>query len=246
MKIIIKKILNKLGYQIISNKIINNPTLSTKTSGLGYISATETVKNARESGLSICDYVEKIWDNVGDTQKVIDNMKNYNVFQDTKTICEIGAGTGRYMEKVISVCKPERYESYETANDWADYLQKNYPIISCITNGKDLNETKDNSIDLLHAHGVFVYLPFLVSIQYFLEISRVVNKNGFVVFDVISEDCMNNEIVNKWIKSENTYPCFLSSEYVDNFFISNNFKKIGCFFNNYGEGKSKYLVYKKL
>lgn len=81
--------------------------------------------------MSVCDYVEKMWDQIGETQKVIDNMERLGVFQNVNpTICEIGAGTGRYMEKVIGICNPEKYESYEIAIAWAEWLQKEYPIIS--------------------------------------------------------------------------------------------------------------------
>lgn len=238
----IKQICNKISrYLLINNKTNKNNSLN-----LGYISAEETIKRANEKQMSICDFVENEWGQIGSTQKVINNMENYSVFKDAKYICEIGAGTGRYMEKVLNICKPFRYESYETASDWAVFLKNTYPITSCMASGKNLNQTKDNSIDLLHAHGVFVYLPFLISIQYFLEIARVVKQDGYVVFDICSEDCMDNEIIKKWINSEHIYPCFLSTNYVDDFFVSNNFFKIGSFLNKYGEGVSKYMIYKKI
>jgi hypothetical protein len=33
-------------------------------------------------------------------------------------VVEIGPGSGRYVEKTLSVCSPSRYEVYETATKW--------------------------------------------------------------------------------------------------------------------------------
>ena len=68
------------------------------SNGLSYISAKQTIKAANINGLSVCDYVEKEWNQVGETQKVIDRMNEYGAFNFEKpSVCEIGAGTGRYM-----------------------------------------------------------------------------------------------------------------------------------------------------
>ena len=92
MKKIINSILGLLNLRIIKAK---HPINSNKQ---GYISANETVKSAQKEGLSVCDYVENIWNQKGGTQKVIDNMAKFEVFQNANaTVCKIGAGTGRYM-----------------------------------------------------------------------------------------------------------------------------------------------------
>ncbi len=153
---------------------------------LGYIPAKETVKSAENEGLSVCDYVEKIWNQKGETQKVVDNMEKLGVFQNfNPTVCEIGAGTGRYIEKVIEKCNPKRYESYEIAADWSEWLEKEYDIISQPTGGFSLSSTSDNSIDIVHAHGVFVYLKFLDNIRYFNEMIRVIKLGGIIILIVI-------------------------------------------------------------
>ncbi|MDI6729866.1 MAG: hypothetical protein QMD44_13215 [Thermodesulfovibrionales bacterium] len=85
---------------------------------LGHISAKKTVSAAEREGLSVCDYVEKLWDKSGDTQRVIDQMASCGVFEvKNPNVLEIGTGTGRYLEKVLAKCKPSIYESYETARD---------------------------------------------------------------------------------------------------------------------------------
>jgi len=240
MKKIINSILGLLNLKLIKLSHLNN------SNNLGYISVQETVKNAKKGNLSVCDYVEKLWDQVGETQKVIDNMEGLGAFNfNNSTICEIGAGTGRYMEKVIEKCNPERYESYETAKDWAEWLATEYPIISQPTDGFSLNSTKDNSIDLVHAHGVFVYLSFFDSLRYFKEIDRIATTNSYIVFDCITEDCLDTKTLNKWLESKYSYPKLLPEKHVFDFFQSGKYNLIGNFFTPYGQGKSKYFVFKK-
>lgn len=241
MKKLINSILGIFNLRLIkANRCLSN------SNKLSYISTSETVKNAHKKGLSVCDYVEKIWDQVGETQKIIDSMEKYNVFKYTNpTICEIGAGTGRYMEKVIDKCNPARYESYETAQDWSDWLQNTYPIISQPTDGSSLKSTIDNSIDIIHAHGVFVYLKFLDNIRYFNEIIRVIKPSGVIIFDCYTEECMAPDLLNNWLKSQHNFPVVLPNDYIVNYFEKFNFKLIGNFFNSHGKGKSKYFIFKK-
>ena len=215
--------------------------------GLDYISAKETISAAKADGLSVCDYVEKEWNQVGETQKVIDKMKDFGAFERTNpTVCEIGAGTGRYMEKILEVCEPTKYESYETAQDWAEWLQGQYPIISHPTKGSSLEHTNDSSIDLLHAHGVFVYIPFFDTARYFREIDRVTKNGTYIVFDCITEDCLDDKNLNSWISSDYDYPRPVYESFILNSFPQQKYELLGTFFSKYGQGKSKYFVFKKL
>jgi ubiquinone/menaquinone biosynthesis C-methylase UbiE len=242
MKKIIDSFLGLFGLRLVKAE-----NLEYISNSLSYISAKNTVISAKKDGLSVCDYVEKMWNQVGETIKIIDSMEKFGVFDKINlTICEIGAGTGRFMEKVIEKCAPERYESYETAKDWANWLQKEYPIISQQSDGSSLKSTEDNSIDLVQSHGVFVYLQFLDSLRYFKEIDRVVNNNAMIIFDCITEDCLDDKSLNKWLKSDYNYPEILPEKYVFAFFPRNKYKLIGNFFTPYGQGKSKYFVFRRI
>lgn len=241
---IIKKIINRI-FGIVGLKLSKTKETDGNSGSLSYITARETTINAQKEGLSVCDYVEKLWNQEGETQKVIDNMEKLGAFTNTNpTICEIGAGTGRYMEKIIAKCKPKRYESYETAADWAKWLEKVYPIISQPTDGVSLQYTADDSVDLIHSHGVFVYLPFLDSLRYFKEIDRVSNQNVIIVFDCLTEDCLNDKSLNKWLESDHNFPQVLPEKYIFNFFPKEKYDLMGNFFTPYGQGRSKYFVFK--
>ena len=234
----IKRVMSRMGFTV--TRIGSN----SNDNSLGYISAKKTVAGAKLEGLSICDYVEALWDNKGGTQYVIDQINECGIFLNKGlNVVEIGAGTGRYMEKVLKVCKPNLYESYETAKDWADYLQSAYPIISHPADGSSLRFTHDYSAGLIHAHGVFVYLPFLISYRYWEEIWRTTKIGGFVIFDIISEDCLQRDLIQKWLESNHSYPCFLSKSFTVSLFNSHGFSLVKTFTHRYGAGKSEYLVF---
>lgn len=212
----------------------------------GYLPAKQTVEMAAKSGLSVCDYVENIWQQQGATEKVVGELVRVGVFDGAQNhILEIGTGTGRYLEKVLQVCRPEMYESYETAHDWAAWLQEKYPIVSHGAKGDSLDSTESNSVNIVHAHGLFVYIPFLDACRYFREIFRVTAVGGWVAFDVLSEDCFDPSSLGRWLESEHDYPCFLSTDFVVSLFAEQGFSIVSTFMNDYGEGRSKYLVFKK-
>jgi SAM-dependent methyltransferase len=238
----VKQLVKKAASQILLNagyKIVS--------AGNSYIHVPVTIEAASREGLSLCDYVEREWGEIGVTQAVIDKMAYYGAF-DLKNphVLEIGPGTGKFLEKVLEKCTPEKYEIYETSREWADWLSSKYPVVTHKADGVTLRQTKSSSIDLLHAHGVFVYVPFLVAYQYFLEISRVVKPGGIVVFDIISEECLDKATLDKWINLEKYYMCYLSGQYVISIFKAHNFMQTDTFICPLYDGKSRYMVFKKM
>ena len=211
---------------------------------LGYVSATATVKAAQKRGTSVCDYLEWLWNEPGITRAVVENMRKIGVF-DTPiaTVCEIGTGSGKFLEKTIACCRPKRYESYEPDREWSDWLQREYDIISQPADGYSLRHTSAGSVDLVHAHGVFVYLPFLTTYRYFREIARVAAHRAYVVFDIISEDCMDEATVNEWHCTDHNFPVMLPRQYVINIFKSWGFFLRGEFSSRYDVGRSHYMVF---
>jgi len=221
------------------------------SSGGGYISAQKTVKDANIAGLSVGDYVEKMWGIEGGSKYVIEKMNLANIFDKPNVkIVEIGAGTGRYMEKVIDLYAASniaRYESYETAMDWIEYLNRTYPmIISHQADGLSLRQTEDKSIDLVHAHGVFVYTPFITTIRYLFEIFRVIKCGGYAVFDCFVEDCFSEEYLNKWITSGHNFPCIIPEEYLVNLFKVAGLTMILSFHKPYDVAVSKYFIFERI
>ena len=214
--------------------------------GLGYISAAETLAAAQAADLTVSEYVERLWNQQGRAAGIFQRLYEQGaVTSAVRSIVEIGPGTGRYLEAALRLCRPERHQVYETDKGWRDWLASTYHVEACEADGRSLKSTETSSVDLVHAHGVFVYVPFLVSYRYFQEIARVSVPGGFVVFDIISERCMEPEMAATWIKADHDFPCFLSSSYVKEFFERHGFHLCDAFLSKCDVGVSEYMVFQK-
>jgi len=238
---IVNRLLGKTGYLIVKSS-----ALSTKKRY--YIDCEQTVKCAKSEGLSVCDYVEKIWDQKGWTQKVVDEMRKYGCFNQVGKICEIGPGTGRYMEKILQFFSSYHieYVYYEIQDDWAEWLEKTYPVIKRNTDGYTLKSEADNSCILVHAHGVFVYLNLVHSFQYFKEMIRVTQPGGYIVFDFYPIEFYDIALIEKCIEKKITYPVVLPAETIKSFFQKNECIYVGQFKNKHGADFSWYHIYQKM
>lgn len=240
MNNVLKKFMNKFTWLQKPETISN---MKPRTSG--YISAAKTVSAAKQQGLSVSDYVEKIWDQQGATDLVIQYMREAGSLVPCERVCEIGAGTGRYLERVQKQVQPSQYDSYEVADDWAAWLAETYQVTSQPTDGHTLKPTPDASCGLVHAHGVFVYLPFLHSFEYFLEMCRVCAPRGFVVFDFYAVQDFDLKMIKHWLCFVDRYPAVLPQNTILELFSENHFQLKGEFSNKHGHGFSHYLVFQK-
>ncbi len=206
----------------------------------------QTLKAAQKAGLSVGDYLDGKFQVPGVTQTTIDQLAAYGIFgKEVQRVCEIGPGSGRYLEKVQSLCGPCSYEIYETDPQWNDWLVRTYPVISHDADGRSLNDTADGSVDIVHAHRLFPYLPFIVQCRYFLEMIRVARPGGWIVFDIISEQCMSDPLIQKWIASDRSDPCMMPREFVTDFFARRQCFLRWSFFIPFLPGQTEYVVFAK-
>ncbi len=215
------------------------------TDGGGYIDCRSTVSAARKAGLSICDYVERLWEQEGATEKIIEQMRQCGSLDKARNICEIGPGTGRYLHKIIDRLDPAQYVFYETAADWADWLGTEYPVERREADGATLHFEPDGSCDLVHAHGVFVYLKFLHSFKYFKEMIRACRPGGYIVFDFYSTQVFDTGMIARWLNAGVDYPTVLPPDTCRAFFKEHGADFIAEFTAKHGYGHSTYHVYRK-
>jgi hypothetical protein len=214
-----------------------------------FIPMKETLAGARAAGLSLGEYIDIEHNVPGATQATHDRLVELGVFKGRiDRVCEIGPGSGRFLEKTIQACQPCHYEVYETARPWADWLVSTYHVIAQPTNGVTLANTPANSIDLFQAHKVFVVLLFLNVCNYFTEIARVTRPGAWVVFDVMTEDCMDKDNMAMWLKTginTRTYPAILPKRFVTDFFEAHGFALIASFLVPMKPGRTECMVFKK-
>jgi SAM-dependent methyltransferase len=211
-----------------------------------YISFTQTIRAASEAGLSVGDYIDAKYHVPGATQTTIDDLTERGIFDDKiGSVCEIGPGSGRYLEKIQRLSTPCSYEIYETDKDWSDWLERKYHVVAHQADGTNLRDTATGSVDLVHAHKVFVYLPFIVTFQYFGEMIRVTRPGGKIVLDIVSENCMSDAIIDQWIASRAYSRCMIPRDFVIDFFARRQCFLQSSFLAPMLPGQSEYLIFAK-
>lgn len=171
-----------------------------------YLAFHQTLRAAKEAGLSVGDYIERRHAASGPTplDQTMDTMAAAGVFSENlRRICEIGPGSGRYLERTLARCTPESYEIYETSEEWRAWLLNQYklnqgPLTARTTSGIDLHETESGSVDLVQAHKVFSGVPLLVTLSYLREMARVARTGGWIVFDIMTESCFTPDYLQAW------------------------------------------------
>lgn len=216
-----------------------------------FLPLQRTVKAAEDAGLSLSDYIDEVINHTpGATQSTVDAMREAGVFtSNPRTILEIGPGSGRYLEKTLAECTPSRYEIYETAKAWADYLAEEYAVVVQPTDGTRLVATPDASVDLLHAHKVFSSITFLTTIRYFDEVARVVRPGGWAVFDVLTESALDPATVEAWATrggyGHDSFPAAIPRAVVLETFSKSGFSLKGSYLAPLGVASTEVLMFQK-
>jgi len=216
-----------------------------------FIPFEPTVRAARAAGLSIGDYIDEVMNGTpGATASTINRLQELGVFaDDPATVLEIGPGSGRYLEKTLQACSPRRYEIYETAAPWADYLVETYQVVAQPTEGSSLAPTPDGSVDLVMAHKVFNTVTFLLATRYFLEMARVTRPGGRIVFDAMTETCLDPATVRAWATKGGTghdsFPAALPRTTCVDLFASLGCTLHSSFLAPLGFASTEVLVFQK-
>jgi hypothetical protein len=218
-----------------------------------FIAFKETLKAAKEAGLSVGDYIDRkhITGSRTATDLTFDGMSSLGVFDGPlERICELGPGSGRYLERTKAKTKPSHYEVYETSAEWRDWLVEQHGIIARKCNGFTLSETPSGSVELVQAHKLFPGLPFLAAASYFLEMARAVQDNGWVVFDIMTETCFTLENLQAWFDVNpwnwDWSPCMVSKEFAVKVFREKGISFIGSFEVPLFPAVTECMVFRKI
>jgi SAM-dependent methyltransferase len=208
---------------------------------LGYRNVSATLREARNRGVSLDAYILEAWGSNGKVADTMDRINSVCMDRNIASVLEIGPGTGVYLSRTLDLFKPATYQIYETAEDWRRYLAKNFNVINLPADGEKLSSTETNSVDLLLAHGVFVYTPFLVSVSYLEEAKRVVKPGGIIAFDIFTERTLDEDARSRWLASEHRYPCVFPESICLDIFLGFHLKS--RFFCPLGVTRSEYFIF---
>lgn len=217
-----------------------------------FITFNETQSAAKAAGLSVGDFIERRYlaDGKTPSEQTMSGMEALGVFSgEIERVCELGPGSGRYLEKTISRCKPRSYEIYETSHEWRNWVVEKYGVTAKLSDWRSLADTEAATVDLVQAHKVFPGLPVLTTLSYFREMARVARGGGWIVFDVMTEKCFDPVNLQAWFDVKpwewDWSPRMLAIQYVVDMFSGLDAKFVGSFLVPLYPGVSECMVFRK-
>lgn len=238
-----------------ARQFANAAGYSITRTGAGYLDASETVARARASALSVGDYLERRDldpRKIGRRRRIIEEMQRYGALQAPKTVVELGPGAGQFLERVLQVATPVRYEFYETDPGWKRYLMQKYghlgacELVPHHADGVSMSATRSESVDLVHAHAVFVYLPFLQVLEYLREAVRVTRRGASILFDCFTEaEFSSLDQAEFWLGSQHRFPSILPRSLLDEFVVQHGLLQVAQFEVPYGPTNCRYFVLRR-
>jgi len=220
---------------------------STDPAILQFLSAKKIIAGAKRAGVSVGDYLDAYSAGPGATEDAVAAMLNLAQLKGpVDRVCEIGPGSGRYGEKVAAALQPDVYEIYETAKDWLPHLRETLPnLVVQPADGHTLSATESGTVDLVHAHKLFVYIPFITTAGYLDEMARVVRPGGIVAFDIITEDCVDEDVVKSWIAQNSTIYWVTPRTWTIELLKRRGLTLLGNHKQPLSEGRTELLVFRK-
>ncbi|KUF18192.1 MULTISPECIES: class I SAM-dependent methyltransferase [Streptomyces] len=211
-----------------------------------FLSARKVVGAARRAGISVEDYIDRYSAVPGATADAVDALLALaDLGEHVQRVCEIGAGTGRYASRVIAATHPATYEVYETAADWLPHLRALPNVAVQPADGHTLSATATESVDLVHSHKLFVYVPLVVTIGYLDEMARVARPGGVVAFDVVNENCLDDAMTKNWVAGRATIYGMISRSWLLDRLDRRGLSLLGSHFVPLSGGRAELLVFRK-
>jgi SAM-dependent methyltransferase len=215
-----------------------------------YIPLRETIEGAEAASLSVGDYIDEKYGHPGSTQSTIEQMKALGVFDGSiERICEIGPGSGRYLAPALELSNGATAEIYETATEWNTWLVGTYGVSAREADGSSLAATASESVDLVQAHKVLVGQPSLGICSYLREMARVLRPQGHAVFDLVTEECLDEEglaAYDGWDPGSQSWPNLFPKAYAVQLMKNSGCEFIGSFRVQMRPGTTECMVFKKI
>ncbi|MFF1697919.1 methyltransferase domain-containing protein [Streptomyces sp. NPDC058257] len=211
-----------------------------------FLSARRTLAAARRAGVSVEDHIDRYSAAAGATAETVDALLRLaDLGEHVERVCEIGPGSGRYAARVTAATHPDAYEIYETAGDWLPRLRSLPNVVVRPADGHTLSATATGSVDLAHAHKVFVYIPLVVTVGYLDEMARVVRPGGIVAFDVVNENCLDAATTKNWVASGATLYGMISRTWLLDRLAQRGLSLLGSHFVPLSGGRTELLVFRR-
>ncbi len=108
-----------------------------------------------------------------------------------KRICEIGGAWGATIKHLSERFHPEEYENYEPDRHYAEWTAERFGAKKMPVDGETLRGTATDSVDLMIANNVLIFVPPIKVWSYLREMRRVTRKDGIILFNAVLSDELN-------------------------------------------------------
>ena len=223
------------------------------TETVSYIDAKSTVAAAQSAGISITEFREReAYDETGDERFLGRRDRVYRRLcaslqgREITTILEIGPGAGAFTEEFARDYPDANYQIYEPRHDWTAYLVEKFSVQPMPVDGATLTPTPDGSVDLVHCHATFVYIPPMHSLGYIQECCRVLRVGGVLMLDVYTEDEFDHDRAARTIAAKHRFHTIVPRQLLLRFFEAGGLAVIDEFHEQHTlTADSRYYVLEK-
>jgi SAM-dependent methyltransferase len=249
----IKKIKHLISINT-ANKFLLRIGFSIKPVGESYAYSPRAVKRLDSRNIDVNTLIEeaaRYQSKYGQRDRICERVTSNLSLKNIKNVLEVGPGTGRFTNKILELLNPSKYYVIETSKPWRKYLMKKFgsnpttQFFAPIPTGHDFSSIESNSIDLLHGHGVFVYLNHVTMYSYLLESIRVIAPGGYLYLEYFSIEKCTSEILDNWHKSIHWFPIFQSDEIVDRLLLKSGFVIMDEWNEMFGESHTRNVLFQK-
>ncbi|MEU4191648.1 phospholipid methyltransferase [Kribbella sp. NPDC026611] len=160
-------------------------------------------------------------------------------------VCELGAGTHECAECMIAALGVDVYEVYGTPGARLGQWHGLPQVVMRPPYARSLVDTESGSVDLVHAQQLFVRRPFVTVVGYLEEMIRVARPGGTVAFGAITEYCIDDVVLRRWIDGDSTDCHVLPRAWTIDMLDRRGLTLLGSYVQLITTGRSELLVFRK-
>jgi hypothetical protein len=134
------------------------------------------------------------------TDKLLWKLLPHEVFTNhPRRICEIGGAWGATINHLTKRFSPDIYYNFEPDRHYAEWAAERFGVVKMPVDGETLQGVADDSIDLVVANNVLIFVPPIKIWSYLREMRRIVRNNGLIFFNAILSDELSEHDLDMYL-----------------------------------------------
>ena len=197
----------------------------------------DEIEFCKRRNIDISERFERLFDI---TDRLLWELLPDDLFPEPpRRICEIGGGWGSTIKHLKERFSPDIYYNYDLDQAFAQLAADKFGITNMPVDGETLRGTESDSIDLVIANNVFLFVPPVKVWSYLREMKRVVRKGGLVVFNAVQSGQLSERDLDHYLLAH--FPKralqIVPSDIIKRIFAEPQFKLLHA---------SEYCVYRRI